>query len=140
MTFPSRMAALLALTPLLALWPGPGMATHAPAHEHGMPDLSALALRTDPQVHGQGRIIKGLYYIAEPGGPNELVAFFNACDRRLESHPFLIFDFGAQRYYFDADRDGRIDETGLQDGGVDPVSFAQREAGWASYCYGETAG
>ncbi|WP_448207746.1 hypothetical protein [Azospirillum sp. sgz302134] len=141
MTSKPRLAAALgSLALILALPPGTGEASLSRGSGKSMPDLERLSLRTDPEVHGRGRIIKGLYYVAEPGGPNALVAFFNACDRRMEGHPFLIFDFGTERYYFDADRDGRLDETGSQSGGIDPVPFAQRESDWSAYCYGGEAG
>lgn len=141
MTWKTRIAAgLPALAGLVVLWPGAGDASLSRISVRGMPDLSGMALNTDPQVRGHGRIIKGLYYVAEPNGPNELVAFFNACNQRLETRPFLIVDFGAQRYYFDADRDGKLDETGAQSEGVDPVPFAQRETDWSTYCYGESEG
>ncbi|MCW2239900.1 hypothetical protein [Azospirillum canadense] len=138
---PPILFCLSALATLPILWPGPGDASYAAFEKtRGMPDLSGLSTRTDPQVQGHGRIIKGLYYVTEPEGPNELVAFYNACEHQLESRPFLIFDFGTQRYYFDADRDGRLDETGPGGEGIDPVPFAQREVDWSTYCYGERAG
>jgi hypothetical protein len=126
------LAGLLAAIPA-----GTGLARPSPDKAPGMPDLSALELRTDPRVHAEGRIIKGLYYAAGPDGPNALVAFFNACDHRLEGHPFLVVDFGTQRYYFDPNRDGRLDEVGPTGGGIDPVPFAKRGTGWSTYCYGE---
>lgn len=132
---------LLCLAALPILWAGSGDASFGAFDTaRGMPDLSGLSARTDSRVQGHGRIIKGLYYVAEPEGPNELVAFYNACEHQMESRPFLIFDFGTQRYYFDADRDGRLDETGSGGEGIDPVPFAQREADWATYCNGERAG
>lgn len=138
---PAILFGLPAMAALAALCSGPGDASLMPSaatpHDAGgMPDLSGLAMRTDPRVQGHGRIIKGLYYVAEAEGRNELVAFHNACEHQLENRPFLIFDFGTQRYYFDADRDGRLDETGVGNEGIDPVPFAQRETDWSTYCDG----
>lgn len=89
-----------------------------------MPDLRHLHLRTDPRLRSRGRVVKGLYYAARPDGPNELVAFSLACDGRMDSRPFLLFEFDTGAYLLDADGDGCADGVGvLPRGAIDPVEF-----------------
>lgn len=89
-----------------------------------MPDLRHLHLRTDPRLHSGARAVKGLYYAAQADGPNQLVAFSLACAGRMDSRPFLLFEFDTGAYLLDADGDGCADGVGvLPRGAIDPMEF-----------------
>jgi hypothetical protein len=72
-----------------------------------MPDVSAMALRSNPRVQSAGRLIKGLYYSDRIPGPHTMVAFYFACEQHLEAKPFLVMNFETHQFFLDRDR-GRL--------------------------------
>jgi hypothetical protein len=126
------LAAILCLSVLLMLTSA-GLArplrrvTSAPSCSVGqlsMPDLNGLTLQSSPRVAATGRLIKGLYYSDALNGPHTLAAFFIACDRLLETKPFLVMDFRSHQFSFDGNRDGCADATGLMPlSEIDPADF-----------------
>jgi hypothetical protein len=89
-----------------------------------MPDLHGLTLRSSPRVEATGRLIKGLYYSDSLSGPHILAAFFIACDQFLEPKPFLVMNFQSRQFFFDGNRDGCADATGLVPRSeIDPAEF-----------------
>ncbi len=101
-----------------------------------MPALDAMVRQTDPDVLIEGKLVKGMYYSEAAEGANDLVAFRLACDRLLESRPFLIFDFRTSKYSLDTNRDGCAEEVGrLPHPEVDPVPFLNRLPDASGYCY-----
>lgn len=122
------------LVPLLLAATGEAVAGQAAAaaagldcrHKGGtnLPDFRALHSRTNPALHAAGLVIKGIYFAREAGGPNELVLFWLGCDGRLESGPFLSFEFATAVYLLDLDGDGCADGAGsLASGEIDPGDF-----------------
>ena len=106
-----------------------------PLGQQSMPDLNKFLMGGSPGVMAIGRLIKGLYYSDQLGGPHTQAAFYMACDRLLEPKPFLVVDFQSNRFAFDGDRDGCAEASGaLMGSEIDPAGFSAAIEGYEKLC------
>jgi hypothetical protein len=134
------LPALLILTGISVTYPVRHSAStqSCSAGKRSMPNLSGLALRSNPQVYSAGRVIKGLYYSQTSTGPHDVAAFHLTCERHLEPMPFLVVDFLSRQFFLDANRDGCVDAAGtLPLPEIDPADFYPLVDGREDSCYSD---